>query len=304
MTEPLPHTVYQYGTHELQRIGVWDLALESPAAEQQQYWIIYIHGGAWRDPRITHKTFEPSIARLLKDDFARSRIRAFASVDYRLSPHPDFPQDPSATPADRFRGARHPDHLDDVRRALRFLQERFGFGNGDYVLAGHSAGATLAYQLVADDGVAPPAAVCGLEGIYDFRGLDARVGGAYAGFLAAAFGDDRAAWDRAAPMKYADGAYAGAPGQLRVLAHSPDDELVDMPETDGMARRLLRDADGCEDQMLLIRDLSGRHDDVWRGGEGVASVVSRALRRVGELQGPGGEGARGGGDGEGERVKL
>lgn len=276
----------------------------------------YIHGGAWRDPRVTHTTFEPSVERIRKDAFASRHVAAFASVDYRLSPHPDFPQDPAATPPARYRGARHPDHLDDVRAAIRYLQDRFGFG-GRYVLVGHSAGATLAYQIAmttttADDQdqdgdggsstsrrggdhpdglpatgdvIAPPTALCGLEGIYDFHGLNDRKGGAYAEFLTAAFGDP-AGWDAAAPMKcIGRGAPSdGGDSELWVLAHSPDDELVDMPETDGMARRLLEDAGpGGEDRVLLIRDLSGKHDDVWRDGGGVARVVSRTLHYIEEV---------------------
>ncbi|KAI1776232.1 alpha/beta-hydrolase [Hypoxylon cercidicola] len=288
MAEPLPYTVYQYGTHELQRVGVWDLDADSDTAQCYRYWIVYIHGGAWRDPRVTHKSFEPSMERILQDEHASKYIAAFASIDYRLSPHPDFPQDPATTPAAQYRGARHPDHLDDIQCAVRFLQDRFGFGSR-YVLVGHSAGATLSYQLAMAErrrggrdpgGMASPAALCGLEGIYDFGGLNARVGGAYAGFLTAAFGDP-ARWDEAAPMRCA-GTYAAADDELWVLAHSPDDELVDMPEAEGMARRLLRDSDR-EEQILLITDLEGKHDDVWRGGEGVARVVARTLRYIREV---------------------
>ncbi|KAI1761438.1 alpha/beta-hydrolase [Hypoxylon sp. FL1150] len=289
---PLPYAAYQYGAHELQRVGVWDLdGVDPRAAGGHRYWIIYIHGGAWRDPRVTHRTFEPSIERIRGDAFAGKHVAAFASIDYRLSPHPDFPQDPDATPPEQYRGARHPDHLDDVYLAVRYLQDAFGFGSR-YILVGHSAGATLSYQMIATDkksggtkgkdhldGLGDfvfPTALCGVEGIYDFRGLNDRKGGDYSGFLTAAFGDP-AGWDAAAPMK-CGGTYA-ASDELWVLAHSSEDELVDMPETEGMARRLLRDS-GSEKQILLIKDLEGKHDDVWRSNEGVARVVSQTLRYI------------------------
>ncbi|KAI1377204.1 alpha/beta-hydrolase [Hypoxylon crocopeplum] len=289
MVDSLRYTVHQYGTHELQRVGVWDLDVEDKA----KYWIIYIHGGAWRDPRITHTTLGPTITRLVSPSSsfsgaARSSIAAFASIDYRLSPHPDFPQDPGSTPADRLRAARHPDHLHDVWAALAWLQLRYGFG-ARYILAGHSAGGCLAYQVLAsapalpslstdeqtqrgEEDVALPAAVFGIEGIYDMTGLNTRVGNAYTGFLSAAFGDDTEAWDEAAPMTCA-ARYGARFRGLAVLGHSADDELVDMPEADGMAGRLARD--GVE--FLLRKDLRGKHDEVWRNGTGVAQVILKIL---------------------------
>ncbi|KAI1464494.1 alpha/beta-hydrolase [Daldinia caldariorum] len=310
MASSLDYTVHRYGAHELQRVGVWDLDIADKT--ETKYWIIYIHGGAWRDPRIAHETFAPVITRFLEgnsDESPRSGsgrgsnlpVAAFASLDYRLSPHPEFPQDPATTPPERFRGARHPEHLADVRAALAFLQRRYAFGRR-YVLVGHSAGACLAYQLVAgmssstttittststtgvkeDDLVAVelPAAVFGVEGIYDMQGLDARFGGGYAGFLEGAFGP-RGAWDGAAPMRYAGSYKERFAGGLAVLGHSVDDELVDMPETVGMAERL--EKDGVE--VLLVKDLRGLHDDAWRDGRGVARTVLRTLEILRERDG-------------------
>ncbi|KAK6951677.1 hypothetical protein Daesc_006200 [Daldinia eschscholtzii] len=301
MASSLKYTVHQYGAHELQRLGVWDLDVADKTGTK--YWIVYIHGGAWRDPRIAHETFVPVITRFLESNGSSNNngstgetrssssssipVAGFASIDYRLSPHPEFPQDPVSTPAEHFRGARHPDHVDDVRAALAFLQRRYAFGDR-YVLVGHSAGACLAYQLVAgmssggvekDDSdvtVELPAAVFGVEGIYDMTGLDARFGGQYAGFLEGAFGP-RDKWDEAAPMKYAgnykDRFVTAGGGGLAVLGHSVDDELVDVPETDGMAERLRRD--GVE--VLLVKGLKGPHDDAWRDGRGVARTVLKVL---------------------------
>ncbi|KAI2466704.1 alpha/beta-hydrolase [Annulohypoxylon bovei var. microspora] len=293
MASSLEYTLHQYGAHELQRVGVWDLDI----ADKTKYWIVFIHGGAWRDPRVSHEVFASSISRILESSdsiptttttssssVAKSSIAAFASIDYRLSPHPDFPQDPASTPKDRLRDARHPDHLDDVRAALAFLQRRFGFG-ARYVLLGHSAGGCLAYQLLA---TAPPSgssageagkeaqlpeAVLGVEGIYDMTGLNARVGGSYAEFLSAAFGplED---WDEAAPMKFA-GRYGDRFKGLAVLAHSPDDELVDMPETEGMAERLSGDL-GAE-KVLVFKDLEGTHDQIVEDGGGIARTVLSIL---------------------------
>ena len=219
---------------------------------------------------------------------APSRIAGFASLNYRLSPHPSFAQDAATTPSFASRVARHPDHLDDVASGLRFLQRQFGLG-GDYVLFGHSAGAFLAYQALLGPGglgedMALPAAVVGFEGIYDLVGLDGRMGGGYAGFIEAAFGKDREAWRDASPATAAGsfGEWAGREGpRLAVLAHSADDELVDMPEVGTMEERLRRD--GVRD-MLVFRDLKGGHSDVVSDGS-FARVLVRTLEELARLEG-------------------
>lgn len=182
--------------------------------------------------------------------------------------------------------ARHPDHLDDVVAGLRFLQGRLGLGSGGagYVLFGHSAGATLAYQALLGPAAtfAPPTAVVGFEGIYDLVGLDGRMGGGYAGFIEPAFGRDRAAWEEASPATAPGsfGSWAGQQGggpRLAVLAHSADDELVDMPEVDAMEKRLR--GDGVRD-ILVFRDLKGGHFDVLNDG----SFARVLVKTLGELR--------------------
>ncbi|KAI1283633.1 alpha/beta-hydrolase [Xylaria sp. FL0933] len=314
MAAALKYTLHHYGSqNQLQKLGVWEV----DATDKGKYWIVYVHGGAWRDPRVTHETFVPSIDWVLRaaadDGGDNSRwcgadaIAGFASIDYRLSPHPQFPQDPATTPADQFRGARHPDHLDDVRSALVFLQRTYGFG-ANYVLVGHSAGGALAFQLLATSSPSGsgssiaaaaaaeppdpilPAAIIGFEGLYDFTAVDRRYGGAYAPFFRGAFGDDPASWDAAAPIKFSGNYVETWPGgKLVLLGWSPDDTLVDEPEADDMARRL-RDLDGFVDErqagagekrLLLLKDLRGDHDEIWRSGEHVARMVWIALRELG-----------------------
>ncbi|KAI0977316.1 alpha/beta-hydrolase [Xylaria arbuscula] len=302
MAASLKYTLHHYGArHQLQKLGVWEV----DPANKGKYWVVYIHGGAWRDPRVTHEDFAPSIDWILKtaaDDGIA--IAGFASIDYRLSPHPEFPQDPATTPAAQFRGAQHPDHIDDVRAALVFLQQTYGFG-ADYLLLGHSAGGALAFQLLATSPfpssgapIAPqvehpvlPVAIVGFEGLYDFTGVDQRYGGAYAPFFRGAFGEDPASWDAAAPIKFG-GNYAEKwpGGKIVLLGWSPDDTLVDEPEADNLARRL-KDVDGFveeggqgraeEKRVLLLKDLRGDHDDIWRSGEHVARLVWIALRNLG-----------------------
>lgn len=237
----------------------------------------YIHGGAWRDPKITHQTFAPALDCLVSSGRVSSdSVAGFASIDYRLSAHPDYPQDPATTPSTALRDARHPDHLRDVQSALGFLAREYGLTD-KYVLAGHSAGATLAFQLLMDPvpGVPLPRAIAGAAGIYDLASLDDRHGGSYAGFITAAFGDSRRDWDAASPAKFG-GSYEQllAPSARRIfLAASTEDTLVDKPELDSMLARLVKDS-----VIASVMDsLTGDHDDIWEKGSQLADVVSWAL---------------------------
>lgn len=195
-----------------------------------------------------------------------------------------------------------------MRSALVFLQRTYGFGS-NYVLLGHSAGAALAFQLLATSPLpssstsAPttgagtrqaeypvlPAAVVAFEGLYDFTGVNERFGGEYASFFRSAFGDDPEGWDVAAPIKF-PGNYTErwTGGEFLLLGWSTDDTLVDEPEADNMAQRL-RDVDGFVEgdesagkkRLLLLKDLRGDHDELWQRGEEVARMVWIALRKLG-----------------------
>ncbi|PFH57136.1 hypothetical protein XA68_15476 [Ophiocordyceps unilateralis] len=269
----LRHTSHRYGSHALQRIGVW----EEPVAwrrDEAVPWVVFIHGGAWGDPRRTLYDFEPSIRHLREDG-----IRGFASIDYRLSPHPDYPQDPTTTAESELRDARHPLHLRDVRAGLRLLLTEYSLiTDHGYVLVGHSAGATLALQLLLliqdenEDDVPPPLAVVAIAGIYDLVGLNDRFTGQYTDFMTAAFGPSQDVWRAASPIHHV----ASWPTRIPlILAHSPDDDLVDATELRNMAVRL---ADAGVD-VGLVSDLVGDHDAPWREGLQVVDLVRRALER-------------------------
>lgn len=288
--DSLTYTCRRYGEHALQRVGIWQH--HAPQEAQQGVspgrWILYIHGGAWRDPRRTLDDFVPSMQHLLAlRDTCPLAVGGFASIDYRLSPSAAAPQDPAETPASELRSARHPDHILDVRAALGLLAAEHGLGDG-YVLVGHSAGATLALQLLM--GVAAldapdkhqrpvplPGAVIAIAGIYDLAGLDTRHGGAYTGFMSSAFGADREAWRTVSPACFSGSFKDNWPGRgYALLAHSPDDILIDGPEMDAMAAKLA--ADGVD--VCLARDLVGEHDFVWQDGTQVTRLVGQVLGRL------------------------
>ncbi|PNY29715.1 Kynurenine formamidase [Tolypocladium capitatum] len=289
----LAFTCRQYGDHALQRVGIWQHG--SPRGQpgvSSGHWVIFIHGGAWRDPRNTFEDFMPSIKHMLSSqDIARSAIRGFVSIDYRLSPYTDFPQDPAETPGPELRHARHPDHVLDVRAALKFLESEYQLAK-DYVLVGHSAGATLAYQLLMGEAalagqcmpqaIPLPAAVIGISGIYDLVGLNDRHGGNYAGFISVAFGTDQKAWQGASPASFAGSIkekWSGSPYSL--LAYSTEDSLIDSLETESMAAKLTKDGVA----LSVVKDLTGDHDFVWQDGSQVARLVAQVLERLSQVPG-------------------
>ncbi|KAB5545578.1 Alpha/Beta hydrolase protein [Coniochaeta sp. 2T2.1] len=298
----LKYTLHKYGDHELQRIGVWTWARPSgaqhsvpgdPYASTTKYWLVYIHGGIWRDPRKTHLQALPAFSILGGNSGNQARIAGFASIDYRLSPHPEFPQDEDTTPPNKLRNAKHPDHLSDVRSALAFLRREYGIGNREvegetpYVLYGHSCGATLAMQVImggAEDEVGlegrgevpPPAGVVGLQGMYDLVGVNARFKGAYRDMIAGAFGDDEEVWKSVSPARFKgkfSQTWEGSEKGVVVLAHSPEDEWVDMAELDAMEARLKGEKDPAPLHVQAKRDLKGDHDEVAQNGGMVAGVL-------------------------------
>ncbi|RYC64392.1 hypothetical protein CHU98_g1817 [Xylaria longipes] len=299
MAASLKYTLHHYDSQNyLQKLGVWEVE----PANKGKYWVVYIHGGAWRDPRVAHETFAPVIDQILSTSPATASNSGAAPI---AGTRRRRPRTSTA-------GARHPDHLDDVRSALVFLQRTYGF-ESNYVLVGHSAGGALTFQLLATAPLAStasthaasapagsvgtrqvehpvlPAAIVAFEGLYDFTGVNERFGGAYASFFRSAFGDDPEDWDAAAPIKFS-GEYAErwTGGEFVLLGWSTDDTLVDEPEADNMARRL-RDVDGFvegdggsgEKKLLLLKDLRGDHDEIWQRGEEVARMVWIALRKLG-----------------------
>ncbi|PGH15586.1 hypothetical protein AJ79_02368 [Helicocarpus griseus UAMH5409] len=269
-------------------------------------WILYIHGGAWRDPEITSTSFEPALEAIVSNygSGLTLGIAGLASIDYRLTAHPDFPQDPLKTKPAHLRKALHPDHLNDVHRAIAFLQNKYGFAER-YILVGHSCGATLAFQTVmkpisndraeSDDGpgakAQQPMAIVGVDGIYDLRLLRDHFNQypIYQTFIEAAFGSEDV-WDVVSPatVKGQSGIEGGwSNGRLAVLAHSEGDELVDMGQLRVMSitTERWRAADTQEQlrSVLLLDDLKGGHDDVWSKGEELAQVITRTVNELGRL---------------------
>jgi hypothetical protein len=233
------------------------------------YWLIYIHGGFFRDPLVDASSFHATISHLHAttppDSPERALLAGYASINYRLSAHPEHTQQPN-TPRFSRRQAAWPAHLDDVLTALATLQARYGFG-ARYILAGHSVGAQLAL-LAALRCVPPPpvekrrrrsglaaaqgeeekeeeqggaqrrkvpeapTVVLGISGIYDFPLIHED----HPEYTALTFGAMRRGEEvLASPARYELGEYVRVGVKRVVLAHSRDDGLVPWNQVGAMA---------------------------------------------------------------------
>ncbi|GAB0135777.1 hypothetical protein EsDP_00004102 [Epichloe bromicola] len=297
--------------NKLQHVDVWVPAKYAPHPDRppaswlpdapHTLWVVYIHGGAWRDPLITSESLAPTLKSLPPAWLASMKTPvAFASVGYTLSPYPDHPSQPSV-PSDRSRNAAHPAHILDVLEAISFLQRRAGFGD-NYILAGHSCGATLAFQAAMDparwavDGaggddvvVKAPSMVLGLNGLYDLPGLTEDPGGGherhrrvYAGLTSNAFGHDKNLWRAVSPALVVESWATEWPGGRHVmLVQSPGDALVPYRQGERMRDGLV--ASKTDKLAVELIEGDGDHDEIWEQGTLMAEVLVRAIRKASGL---------------------
>ncbi|TWU77669.1 hypothetical protein ED733_008188 [Metarhizium rileyi] len=295
-----PHVPYTSSPNSLQHVHVWVPTEYAPGSQipspswlpsPDTLWIIYVHGGAWRDPLQTANDLVPALRILPPALFAsRKAPVAFASVSYSLSAYPQHATHPS-TPSDPSRNATHPRHIADVLAAISLLQRSAGFGS-NYILAGHSCGATLAFQAVVNPsrwdvdvgmlGVQAPHMVLGLNGIYDIPNLVADPGHgysqhceAYEEFTRSAFGADRHVWREASPVYVEDWAEEWPEGRHVMLVQSHEDTLVPFSQAEALKASLLK-SKGEQLSVVLVQGF-GDHYDIWRQGTLLADMLARAV---------------------------
>ncbi|KIW13659.1 hypothetical protein PV08_08850 [Exophiala spinifera] len=255
-------------------LQTYDVYLADETRSADGCWLIYIHGGFFRDALVDSISFHPTVSLLTQN--SSKLIAGYASLNYRLSPSSKNPQDPSSTPPFELRAAVWPDHLDDVCAGLRHLQTTYSFGS-NYVLAGHSVGATLAL-LAAIKGpqshdVVPPKAVLGLSGIYDFPLLHE----SHPEYEALTFNAMKRGEEvDASPAVYDAQTYRAAGVAKVLLAHSKDDGLVPWNQVDRMKEILVKG----EEDYVNVLELFGKHNDIWADGKEVARAFDAILKTL------------------------
>ena len=270
-------------------------------------YLVHVHGGAWRDPRLTAASAEPAVACAFSPTpgGVPAPVSAIASINYTVSPFgypapPFMPSPPAPYDAikdnhtDPAREAVHPQHVSDVLHGLALLAS-LGLTSGSYVLSGHSAGACLALQVILQSpahyglGYVPeppcPAALLGLNGLYDLPALATAegLGASHAGLrddydkmLSAAFGTDKSTWPAASPASFDPPSIArrvrdGNAPRLIVLEQSTEDRLVPMSQRDRLAASLSK-VTGL--RIAGGRRLTGSHAAPWEEG----SMIIESLR--------------------------
>jgi acetyl esterase/lipase len=302
---------YTNNANKLQNLDVWIPAqdgssIPTPSTRPKNgkgVWVIFIHGGAWRDPLVSSSSFSPtvtalgsthdsSIFSLASEPDSSPRIAGIASLNYSLTRKIEDDEEPSHQ-------AKHPDHILDVLKALSYLQALAGFGS-NYVLLGHSCGATLSLQVIMQRSrwitsqssenaelrdIAKPIAVIGLNGLYDMPALVHSPGpdhthlqSLYEIFIRKAFGDDEEGWKAISPVTVEDWKNEWKEGVKIVLAQSKEDTLVSYEQLERMRRSLL--ASKSEGLELGELTAGGDHNDLWEKGDRLAEIVVEVVKSL------------------------
>ena len=241
----------------------------------------YVHGGAWLDPEQDSKCFEPAV-KILWNSPLKDSIAGYASINYRLSPNLSHSKNPSS-PDDPSRNVHYPSHLVDVAHALLFLQENYNIENR-YLLAGHSAGATMAFELhnwyLHGAQLPKPLCVLGIAGIYNFDAfLEAHNHiPFYKAFMENAF-PDKSLWEQASPYRSRlPGLANWEHAKAVIISHSFQDELVEEAQASFMLERTRMTANAQEKVHFL--DASGTHDEIWSNGQILAGLITKSLEFI------------------------
>ncbi|OBT49617.1 hypothetical protein VE04_09957, partial [Pseudogymnoascus sp. 24MN13] len=219
---PLKHVRHSYREGEevtaLSTVDVWLPATNTDGSSPEGIWVVFIHGGAWRDPLIDSTSFKLTIDILSQKTPSQSNppIAGYASLNYRLSPYPSHPTSPST------RGAAEPHSTPSTWM---------------------TCGATLAFQLPetmeGGEKLPLPLGMLGSEGIYDIPSLVERNKHPfYREFVVSAFGPSEATWAAASPRHAATGSKLWEKTGVLIISHSDDDEYVEKAQSTDMLEHI------------------------------------------------------------------
>jgi hypothetical protein len=294
----LPSIPYRPHPTRLQTLDIW-LPDHPPKSTPttKPTWIIYVHGGAWRDPTQDSLCAIPTIRSLVKNHanlLDEGHIEGIASFNYRLSPYPSHGTDPSA-PDDQDRNVCHPAHVQDVYYALEFLIKEYEIER--WVGVGHSCGATLLLQLPLVSGVSSVVqrtleGLVLLAGIYDVPaflknhsvpGCPENIAAIYRRIVEGAFGLEAREYEKVSPVGMGK---KDLWGRLVALGYSVEDGLVESQQREAMLGKYLQEGwtrsedTGEGAKVVEVKNITMGHDEVWEDGGQVASLIAEVTGRL------------------------
>lgn len=274
---------YSYGPNVLQSYDVYiPERTTCQSSHINKHWLVYIHGGYFRDLTVNSSSVQPAIQVLESRNTtnftnAIDHVAGIASINYRLSAFPGV-QDPATTPPNELQNASWPDHLNDVVAGLKHLDKVHSV-DGRYVVSGHSVGAQMAFlsalRTLNDSGIPKPVAVLGVSGIYDFPQI-LETNPEYTNLTLNGI-KDPALLGSASPAEYSPSLYAQLNLEAVVLAHSHDDGLVPWDQVDTMYA-VVKDAAKREAKIVTLQ---GAHNSIWGGGVQLAKAFTETLALLG-----------------------
>ena len=293
-----PSVPYKSNATRLQTLDIWLPDSPPPTTSSTKpTWIIYVHGGAWRDPTQDSLCFVPTLQHLTKtypDLLSSGSIAGIASLNYRLSPYPSHTTDPS-TPEDGDRNVQHPEHVRDVYSALEYLVKEYDIKS--WVGIGHSCGATLllSLPLVSPASSAVQETAKGLvllAGIYDFPSFLANhsapavpenIATVYKIIVESAFGTSSQDYEVASPTKLAANHLWT---NYVVLGYSPEDDLVEPQQREEMLEAYLKagwvksEDPKADAKVVRVKDLTMGHYGVWEDGRQIAELIKEVVSKI------------------------
>lgn len=164
-----------------------------------------------------------------------------------------------------------------MEKALLYLEEQFQISNR-YLLAGHSAGGALVFQVSSAALAEPlprPACVLGISGIYDLNAFVwSHTHPAYKEIAENAF-PNMSDWEKVSPSVAQKKGTIWEDAKAIVISQSKQDELVEEAQP-GYMLDLARSLPNVRDKVHFL-EASGAHDDIWGKGEILAGLITKSL---------------------------
>lgn len=256
--------VYSYGSSDLQKLAVYKHNVNDLSSLPSR-WLIFIHGGAWRDKNNTYEDGNFLISSLLNT--FPNKMSA-ASINYRLT-------------SDKPIAATYPDFVNDLISSLNFLDHKFSID--EFVLVGHSAGAFNALACLAPEKkilesynnvLSKCKTVIGIAGIYSLP-LLLDEDSSYSGFVEEAFGTDHSAWPLLAEKLAASSLHKNV---KLLVVYSKEDELLNYKYQPKYALETFPSILGR--QNVIIETTDGHHEDTYKSPKTV-EIITKFLHQLG-----------------------